>query len=153
MIRINKSTLMKSVLIFSSLLIACLIFFGFQKDKKEPWSENQLLAPAELAAKINQHMEGVVIFNIGPAGKIKNAITIGATEEKANVSKLKEQLAALPKNSEIVIYCGCCPFEHCPNVRPAFTLLKEMHFTNARLLNLPKNLKSDWIDKGYPMQN
>jgi len=50
-----------------------------------------------------------------------------------------------------VIYCGCCPFEHCPNVRPAFQLLNEMKFTNQKLLNLSTNLKTDWIDKGYPV--
>ena len=62
----------------------------------------------------------------------------------------KEQLKKLPKNKRVVIYCGCCPFEHCPNVRPAIQLLKQMKFTNYRLLDLPKNIKIDWIDKGYP---
>ena len=44
------------------------------------------------------------------------------------------------------------PYKNCPNVRPAFTLLNEMKFTNHKLLDLPANLKVDWIDKGYPMQ-
>jgi len=28
-----------------------------------------------------------------------------------------------------------------------------MKFTNYYLLNLPHNLKQDWIDKGYPVKN
>jgi hypothetical protein len=77
---------------------------------------------------------------IGPAGSPKN------------LDKLKEELAKLPKNKEIVIYCGCCPFQRCPNARPAFELVKQMKFTNAKLLKLPTNLNDDWISKGYPME-
>jgi hypothetical protein len=35
-------------------------------------------------------------------------------------------------------------------VRPAIAALKTLQFSNYKLLNLPKNLKADWIDKGYP---
>jgi thiosulfate/3-mercaptopyruvate sulfurtransferase len=51
----------------------------------------------------------------------------------------------------IVFYCGCCPFNHCPNVRPAFKVLKQMGFTNFKLLNLPENLKVNWINIGGQM--
>lgn len=148
---------MKSRLIFGTIIfIAAVIFLSsFQKNgQKEPWTEKQLMTTAELAEKLNSGMTtGTYIFNIGPSGKIKNSITIGPTQEAANMARLKKQLAKIPKGSEIVIYCGCCPFENCPNIRPAFELLNEMKFTNARLLNIPKNLKVNWIDKGYPMQN
>jgi thiosulfate/3-mercaptopyruvate sulfurtransferase len=64
---------------------------------------------------------------------------------------LREIVSKYPKDADIVIYCGCCPFKDCPNIRPAFNLLKEMNYTNTKLLNLPHNLKTDWADKGYPM--
>jgi hypothetical protein len=35
-------------------------------------------------------------------------------------------------------------------VRPALALLQQMKFTNYHLLNLPHNIKVDWIEKGYP---
>ena len=57
-------------------------------------------------------------------------------------------LNKLDKNTEIVLVCGCCPFEHCPNIRPSFELMTEMKFTNQKLLNLSHNLKVDWINKG-----
>ncbi|HCS20823.1 MAG TPA: hypothetical protein DIW47_09730 [Bacteroidetes bacterium] len=59
----------------------------------------------------------------------------------------------MSRDAEIIIYCGCCPFSDCPNIRPAFEVLNELKFTNPKLLNLPKNLKADWIDKGYPMND
>jgi thiosulfate/3-mercaptopyruvate sulfurtransferase len=52
----------------------------------------------------------------------------------------------------MVIYCGCCPWEKCPNVQPAMTTLQEMGFTRVRVLHLPDNFKTNWIDKGYPVE-
>jgi len=122
-----------------------------QQQNEEPWKENQLMAPAELAQLINDPSAvKPVIFSIGPGAYIKGSIDIGPAREKAKLEKLKQQLSKLPKNSQIVIYCGCCPFVHCPNIRPAFALLNEMHFTRQRLLNLASNLKVDWLDKGFP---
>jgi len=91
------------------------------------------------------------ILSIGPSAIIKNSTDIGQCRDQNKVLKLKKELSKLPKDANIVIYCGCCPFANCPNVRPAFNLLNEMKFTNHKLLNLPKNIKVDWIDKGYPM--
>jgi hypothetical protein len=79
-------------------------------------------------------------------------VDIGPTKEKVNLEKLRKELDRLSKDLDIVIYCGCCPFEHCPNIRPAFTLLNEMKFTNSHLLNIEHNIRTDWVDKGYPQE-
>jgi hypothetical protein len=88
---------------------------------------------------------------VGPAGLIKDAVDMGVAHEKENLDKLKEFLSKEKRDRQIVIYCGCCPFERCPNIRPAFKLLNDMKFTNQKLLNLSHNLKADWINYGYPM--
>lgn len=117
----------------------------------EPWTAADLLAPAALAAHIRGSGPAPVVFDIGPAGTIKGARQIGPAQEEANLTKLRAALAGLPRDQPVVVYCGCCPFEPCPNIRPAFRLLKAEGFTQAKLLNLPQNLKADWIDPGYPM--
>ncbi len=118
-----------------------------------PWTDKQLKEPAALAAAIaDSKTPRPVIFNIGPVQQIKGAIAIGPTSKNANLEKLKQHLAKLPKDKEVIIYCGCCPFSRCPNVRPAFELLQQMKFKNAKLLNLSSNLKEDWISKGYPVE-
>ena len=120
----------------------------------EPWNKDQLMEPADLASLINEGKDGdLIIYSIGPSAIIKNSVNIGAVRNQANLQKLETQLQKLPKNQELVIYCGCCPFKNCPNVRPAFSLLNKMKFTNHKLLNLPNNVKTDWIDKGYPMMD
>ncbi|MBC7449306.1 MAG: rhodanese-like domain-containing protein [Hymenobacteraceae bacterium] len=117
----------------------------------EPWTAAELLAPAALAAQLRGPGPAPVVFDMGPAGTIKGARPIGPAQEEASLVKLRTALAGLPKDQPVVVYCGCCPFAPCPNIRPAFRLLLAEGFTQARLLNLPHNLKADWIDAGYPM--
>lgn len=118
----------------------------------EPWTKDQLMEPSVPAQMLNDPYAKVpLILDIGSFGGIKNSVRIGAAREKANVEKLRQFLSNQPKDADIVIYCGCCPFADCPNIRPAFNVLNDMGFTNAKLLNLPRNLKTDWSDKGYPM--
>lgn len=141
---------------FLNPLVAAILFSGVTRalpQSGEPWTDKQLKEPAVLAAALaDPKAPKQIIFNIGPVQQIKGAISIGPTSAQANLDKLKKQLAKLPKEKEVIIYCGCCPFRRCPNVRPAFELLKQMKFTNAKLLNLPTSLNDDWISKGYPME-
>lgn len=141
---------------FLNPLVAAILFSGVTRalpQSGEPWTDKQLKEPAVLAAALaDPKAPKQIIFNIGPVQQIKGAISIGPTSAQANLDKLKKQLAKLPKEKEVIIYCGCCPFRRCPNVRPAFELLKQMKFTNAKLLNLSTSLNDDWISKGYPME-
>ena len=139
------------------VILSTAIFFSCsnssQPTKGEPWTSIQLMNPADLAKIINDpSAKQPILFCIGPSGLIKNAIDIGPTKDEENIAKLKTAVSNLSKDTAIVIYCGCCPFADCPNVRPAFKLLNEMKFTNHKLLNLSENLKVDWINKGYPMK-
>jgi thiosulfate/3-mercaptopyruvate sulfurtransferase len=138
-------------------LLICLITISFIKYQEkqgsgpEPWTAKQLLAPSDLAEVLNNpNAKKPIILCVGPGALIKGSIDTGPAQEKENLEKLKQQLSSLSKDADIVIYCGCCPFEHCPNIRPAFILLNEMKFSKTRLLNLEHNIKTDWVAKGYP---
>ncbi len=128
-------------------------FNGFSIQKsKEPWTEKQLMDPGDLAKILNDpKSKKPVLLSIGFGGGISGSIELPPAKEKQGVETLKKELAKYSKDAFIVIYCGCCPFEPCPNIRPAFNVLNEMKFTNHKLLNLSQNLKKDWIDKGYPV--
>ena len=62
---------------------------------------------------------------------------------------LKAEAGKLPRDREVVVYCGCCPWDRCPNVKPAVDLLKQMGFAKAKALYLETGFKADWLDKGY----
>ncbi len=139
-----------------SFLAIAIMAFAFQiinAQAQDPWTAKQLLAPADLNKTLNNpKAPKTYIYSIGYQAIIKNSIDIGPGGEKENQKKLKQQLSKLPKDANIVIYCGCCPFSRCPNVRPVFLMLNEMGFKNHKLLNLPQNIKVDWIDKGYAVK-
>lgn len=121
-------------------------------DKRNNWTQKDLMQPSALASIIaNPKTKQAQIFNIGVVDDIKGARNMGGASEKVNLEKFRKALTGLPKNALIVVYCGCCPFDKCPNIRPAFSLIKGMGFTNGKLLNLPTNLKQNWIDKGFPL--
>ncbi|AMR32323.1 hypothetical protein A0256_13285 [Mucilaginibacter sp. PAMC 26640] len=117
-----------------------------------PWTNNELMEPADLGVYLKAPpAKWPMILNIGAVEDIKGAEHIGAVSKDENMKLLKNTVAALPKNAVLVIYCGCCPFTKCPNIRPAFLELKKMGFTRVRLLNLPVNLQTNWVAKGYPL--
>ena len=142
-----------------SFWISVFVLFGLATgvslvdQPTEPWRPDQLMPAADLAENIQHPTETPpLIICVGPSGVIKGSVETGPAQEKRNIAKLKRVLAKEKKDREIVIYCGCCPFKDCPNIRPAFSLLNSMHFTNHKLLDLPHNIKVDWIDRGYPME-
>lgn len=139
-----------------SWIFLLLIAFCFTKTEaqgfNEPWSPNQLMPTAVLADKIvKNNIQNTVVINIGPDAVIRNSYNVGPANDAENITKLKKYLSGISKDKEVVIYCGCCPFDICPNIRPAFKVLQELGFTNGKLLNIPKNIKTDWIDKGFPV--
>ncbi|MGN6530439.1 MAG: rhodanese-like domain-containing protein [Ginsengibacter sp.] len=140
-----KKTFFYFILAFTS--------FSFQQcsaQKPVNWTADQLIEPSVLAKTIESNKDLPLIYCVGPGVVIPHSIDIGMSDDEKNLAKFKDSLSKLPRNSNIVIYCGCCPFDHCPNVRPAIALLQQMKFTNYHLLNLPHNIKTDWIAKGYP---
>ena len=76
----------------------------------------------------------------------------GPAAKEAVVQQLRKHVEGLARNRFIVIYCGCCPWSHCPNVKPAYEALHKLGFTKLKVLYIPDNLGTDWVDKGYPVE-
>jgi rhodanese-related sulfurtransferase len=76
---------------------------------------------------------------------------IGPASSEAAVQQLRKRVESLPRNKFILLYCGCCPWGHCPNVKPADDALHAMGFTNVKVLYISDNFGTNWVDKGYPV--
>jgi rhodanese-related sulfurtransferase len=76
---------------------------------------------------------------------------IGPASDPNGLQRLRARVESLPRNKFIVIYCGCCPWTHCPNMQPADDALHAMGFTNVKSLYIANNFGTDWVDKGYPV--
>jgi thiosulfate/3-mercaptopyruvate sulfurtransferase len=76
---------------------------------------------------------------------------VGPGSNEAGIQQLRKRVASLPRGKFIVIYCGCCPWNHCPNVKPADDALRAMGFTRVKVLYIADNFGADWAAKGYPV--
>ena len=85
-------------------------------------------------------------------GHIPGAEHIGPASEEEMLAKLQKRVASLPRGTFIVLYCGCCPWVHCPTVRPAYAALHRMGFTRLKVLYIANNFGRDWMSKGYPTE-
>ena len=78
---------------------------------------------------------------------------IGPGSQPAGIQQLRNRVNSLSRKKLIVLYCGCCPLNRCPNLGPAFAKMSEMGFTNVKVLYLANNFGADWADKGYPVEH
>jgi thiosulfate/3-mercaptopyruvate sulfurtransferase len=116
----------------------------------------QVINPEDLL-KILQSPKGAkpLILNVGPhllymQAHIPGSEYMGAGSDPQGIESLRRRPKALPRKTFIILYCGCCPWSHCPNVQPAYNELHKGGFTNVKVLYIADNFGSDWVDKGYP---
>lgn len=139
---------MKKLLFF---IPALLIVFAF--IQQEPIKKEQLIQPEELAKKINDPKAvKPVIFNVGPVDQIKTAIAAGPCNTEDGFKKFRFEVFKVAKDKEVVVYCGCCTSQNCPNIRPAIKYLTEQGYKKAKVLDIPTGIKEDWVQKDYPIE-
>jgi thiosulfate/3-mercaptopyruvate sulfurtransferase len=74
----------------------------------------------------------------------------GPGSQASGIQSLESTVASLPKDRVVILYCGCCPWNRCPNVGPAYKRLHDLGFTNVKVLYIANNFGDDWVNKGYP---
>jgi thiosulfate/3-mercaptopyruvate sulfurtransferase len=138
-------------------LLSLALFAQTPADAPDPWKDSDLMQPAALAARLSSIQTKPKILYVGfpilyRSKHIPGAELAGPASKPEGLDLLKQRAAKIPRDQELVIYCGCCPWDRCPNVRPAFRLLREMGFTRLKLMIVPTNMSTDWIGKGYPVE-
>ena len=120
--------------------------------------EAQWLKPeALLRLQQTKGVEKPLILQVGSRmlfaqAHIPGSEYIGPGSQPAGIQQLQTRVSALSRKKLIVLYCGCCPLNRCPNLGPAYAKLSEMGFTNVKVLYLPDNFGADWAQKGYPVE-
>lgn len=140
------------------VLMACAILFissaAAQADS-DPWTKDQTVQPADLAKELENSKTAPTVIYVGfqrlySAGHIKGAVYHGTAGNPEGLKEFTSWASALPRTTSLVIYCGCCPMERCPNIRPAFKTLQDLGFKKIRVLLLPNDFATDWAAKGLP---
>ena len=152
--------LMLRISLFAALI--CVVAFASAQGPAKPAvaaddvpAANQIQPDQLVAALKASGAQKPTILYVGPKAfylqaHIPGAENIGPVSRPEGMEKLRARAASLPKDSPVVIYCGCCPWDHCPNIRPAFAELRKAGFTRVRVLYLATSLGADWVDKGFP---
>jgi len=114
-----------------------------------------LIQPKELAAV--RPGKAPAVFHVGPSvlyrsKHIPGSIYAGPGNSPQGIEMLKAAVDKLPRDREIAIYCGCCPWDRCPNIKPAAEVLRIMGFTKVKAVYLPTGFKVDWIDQNLPVE-
>jgi thiosulfate/3-mercaptopyruvate sulfurtransferase len=142
----------------NSLSVLLLTGSAIGSSVTDPWTKAQLISPESLNKRLAE-TEGAkpLIIYVGfrplyVQGHIPGAVYYGPAARPEGLAELRRHLRELPRPKEIILYCGCCPWHECPNIRPAFQALKEMGFTRFKVLHIPNRLSADWAAKGYPLE-
>jgi rhodanese-related sulfurtransferase len=136
----------------SSLLVC--VAFAYQASVIPA---SRLINPDELVKLLqSSKAEKPLLIQVGShvlysQAHIPGSEYIGAASTEEGLQRLRKRVEPLPRNKFIVIYCGCCPWNHCPNVKPADDALRAMGFNNVKVLYIANNFGADWMDKGYPV--
>jgi hypothetical protein len=115
-----------------------------------------LIQPSDLAASLeSSSVPKPLILQVGfrtmyDQSHIPGSEYAGPGNKPAGLQVLSDRVAALPKETAIVIYCGCCPWNRCPNIAAAYDSLHRLGFTRVKVLYIADNFGTDWVDKGYP---
>jgi thiosulfate/3-mercaptopyruvate sulfurtransferase len=116
-----------------------------------------LLQPEELKQILGASTgEKPLILQVGShvlyaEAHIPEAEYAGAAGQDAGLQALKDRVKSLDHNQFIVLYCGCCPWIKCPNIRAAYQQLQALGFTRVKALYIATNFGTDWVSKGYPV--
>ncbi|HTA42026.1 MAG TPA: hypothetical protein VK789_06245 [Bryobacteraceae bacterium] len=119
----------------------------------EPWTDNDLIDPGHAS----QQLKSALVIHVGfpvlyRSTHIPGSVYAGPGSKPEGIADLKKAVAGQPRDREIMLYCGCCPMDKCPNIRPAFAALHEMGFTHVKVIAIHTNLKTDWIDQNFPIE-
>lgn len=124
-----------------------------------PWTPDRLVASADLAKELaGPEAQRPRVAHVGPAklfksARVPGAVHVGEASEADGLAAIARWLEPLPRDADVVLYCGCCPYKNCPNIRPAYAKAAAMGFTRTRVLDLPTTLKADWTDHGLPVES
>jgi thiosulfate/3-mercaptopyruvate sulfurtransferase len=124
----------------------------------DSWRDAERTTPEELAQLLRSPAaEKPAIFNVGfrvlfAQAHIPGSELAGPGKDQTGLDALRKAVSALPKSKPIVLYCGCCPWERCPNLEKPWRQLVTAGFTHVKVLYIPKSFGQDWVQKGYPVE-
>jgi thiosulfate/3-mercaptopyruvate sulfurtransferase len=142
------------------VIVAGILFLGSKQVSAQSfpasWTSAQVMTPEELVQELAGPTKPTVIAvtfkQLYDRAHVPGALYFGPGQNSVTLASLKQWAESQPRDEEIVLYCGCCPWRDCPNIRPPFALLKDLGFTKLRVVRIDTDFTRAWIDKKYPLE-
>ena len=146
-------------LYFFAIAFICLSQSGLAFAQHKPAASipaADLIQPVDLAANLKSAAQKPLVLQVGfrklyAQAHIPDSEYVGPANEDAGLQLLRNRVAKLTKDTSIVIYCGCCPWSHCPNIAAAYDALHALGFTRVKVLYIAENFGDNWVNLGYPV--
>ncbi len=140
------------------LIISCVCCFAiYAQDASSAAGipSDRLMQPGELAGMLQKAGQSPLILQVGShvlfaEAHIPGAEYAGPGGQEGGLEALRDRVRNTSRDQSIIIYCGCCPWGKCPNIKPAYQELLSLGFTGVRVLYIANNFGTDWVAKGYP---
>jgi thiosulfate/3-mercaptopyruvate sulfurtransferase len=125
-------------------------------NKSDPWTTKEVITPDSLNDELVNKQNKPLVIQVGfkilyDQDHIPDAVFTGPASLPAGRAALRDSLKNINRNRNIILYCGCCKWKDCPNIRPAFKTVQELGFQNVKVLFLEDTFVKDWEQKGYPV--
>ncbi len=163
--RIRSGASVRTVLLLAGALVSLVPAMPGRPDGPAPpavpgdsWQSAERITPEELARVLRSPgSEKPLMFHVGfrvlfAQAHIPGSQYAGPGSNQAGLEALRKAVATTPKTKTIVLYCGCCPWERCPNLEQPWRTLVGAGFARVKVLFIPKNFGQDWVQKGYPVE-
>ena len=140
---------------WSARILLCLLISAHAWGQASSIPTSRLISPEDLVKVLQAGKEKPLILQVGPhilfaQAHVVGSEYVGAASTEAGLNQLRKRVESVPHSKFIILYCGCCPWSHCPNIKPADDALTAMGFTNVKVLYISDNFGTNWVDKGYP---
>ena len=120
---------------------------------------NAVQIEPEALAKLLRASKGEkpVVLHVGfknfyDQAKIPGSDYAGPGSKPEGLELLRQRVSSLQHKQLIVLYCGCCPWDKCPNAKPAYDTLHAMGFTNVKVVHIAENFGANWVNPGLPTE-
>ena len=155
--RFNFRPKMKKIFFLGLVIFA--VSSGVYAGPAENIPVEKLLEPQVLAAHLatTTTAKAPLLLQVGfrtlyVQAHIPKSVYAGPGNSNEGLKRLEGVLKKTGKKQAIVLYCGCCPWSHCPNIAAALKKTTDLGFKNVKVLHMDHDFGKDWADAAYPVE-
>src|SRR4051812_27844054 len=122
----------------AALAFFAVLIFGLALHAENTWPSKFAIPPEQLLKQLKATKDKQpLLLQVGfdymfKSNHIPGSKFAGPGKTDEGLALLRKTVEKLPRDKEIVLYCGCCRSEKCPNIPPALKAVQALGFKNVK---------------------